>query len=581
MNRFLLFLSTNLVEPFKRSFQRFPETVSLALLMMVLVDIQIIVEHGPIARTLGDLVAALWLSLLLSASWVLWRERFPTSLRVRWIGNGLILSVAICYYFLAPTAATMIVEGIRYTGLLLIGGAAFFSAPYFLRKQGFSFYSLHVSTKFLVTAFYSLVLWGGLSLILGTIQALFSVSIDSKVYLLIISTIVGVVTIPVFLGLVPLPDEEFSALTMNKIWKTVFMMIVLPLVLVFTVILLVYVLTALIPNSPYDSMVYMTSALILSAFGILTLFLLDGLSNDFTHVRFYTRWWPYALVVVMLGYYIELIRLIGETGLDIMTSFYVLVGVYPIAVAVVYLLKHPQRLIYTVLMIMDTAFIVTLLPFGNAVAISRYAVNYELNEVLRNNDMWVNNEIVPNPTASLALQNEISYIINRAAQLGIGSLHALPDGFAMDDFEDVFGFPPKDIWIPNDNMVYFNVRMTEEVISLANLQSDYVLFFPQLFAYDDGTVSVTYTKATNSLDVTAPGAVFVIDLETIADDIRTTLNDEFGYQTLTQNQLTFTFNQGGDTIVLVFKEITFSYSSADTSYTDLFANVVVAIDTQP
>lgn len=576
MNRFLVLLNTNLVQPFVRSFQRFYETVSFALVMMLLADLIILMDSVQVDQVLGDIIASGWIVVFLLGAWTLWVERFSYPKLWRWLGDGVILLAGVLHFFLARTAATELVEATRYTGLLFLAIFAFLVAPYFMRRSGFSLYVLTTITKFLVTAFYSLVLWGGISAILATIEGLFRLNIDEKIYLLVLSTTIGLVTAPVFIGLIPAHDEEMTAGTMNKIWKTVFSTIILPLVLVFTVILIVYIMTSLLPNSPYDSLIYTSSALGLAGVGILTMFILDPISDQLAHVKFYISYWPYALLLVFLGFYIEVFRSISQMGFSAIHGYFLLAGVYAPAVAIVYIGRHPHRLIYTVLMAMDTTLLVSLLPFVNSIAITRYALNGEFNQLLTRHDMLVEGVIMANPTLEETYQSDISNLILRANEVGFSSLHALPDEFTLDDFESVFGFAYNGVWNPIGDSVFYFFSTGEESFGFDASSYDYVVYLPVLLEDWDGTYDIHWNEVTQQIEVSGNLFSISVDFTLIADELRPlALNDSS--KILTPEEARFVITQGEDQATVYLRSIEFEYHPNTQTYSSFYADFIIAI----
>lgn len=579
MKRFLAFIHSNFIQPFLRSFKRFPETVTLALVMMILAYLQILLDVPVVDQVLIDVLDAAWLVLFYFAGWTLFVERFEWSSKIRIFGDVLFLLGGVTYYFLAPMAATNFIEGSRYTGLLLIGIIFFLVGPYFLKKEGFSLYVLVVETKFFVTGFYSLVLWGGISIILASIENLFRVQIDYKVYSLIMASILGLVTLPVFLGLIPRKEEIFQSQSMNKIWKTVFSNIVLPLVLVFTLILLVYSITSLIPNSPYEPMVFLSSSVVLAFAGIFTLFYLDPIRHEATHLKLYFRAWPYALILVFVGFYVELYRSIGSSGFSVTHVMFLLGGIYPVAVAVVYAVKLRLRLIYTFLMAMDTILLVTLLPYVNAFALTRYALNLELDTLLQSNEMWENGSIVPKQNLSTEEQNKFSSVISRASEIGFDSLQALPDSFTQEDFEGVFGFELNFTWNPIKEPSYYSYTTGSETFGLDTSMFEAVLVFPRLMTSSFEGYYVVYDETNHTLLVTGGELNITINLEDIGDQLRT-IESESGYHEVTNEQMEFVFTEEENSVTLVFHTFDFTYQQTNDQYYQYYGDFILAIDAE-
>lgn len=576
MNKVLNLLQTQLVKPFLLSFKRFPETVITGLVIMVLTYVSIWSPFTQLMSTImDDVITPMWLMLILFAAWTLWREQHPSSNLVRWIGDNVIVAIGIIYYLAAPTATNSLIELTRYSALIGIAVLGFFIAPYYLNRKGFALYSLHVFTKALVTAFYSGVIWLGFSAILVTIEGLFRVNIDGDWYSYLYATIIGLTTIPVFLGQVPSAIESFETSTMNKIWRTVFVTIIVPLLFVFTLILSVYLLSQLIPSSPYEPMVYLGSALALAIVGGLMLVLTEPVAQDYPHIQFFIKYWPFALLFIVAGYYFEGIRGALSNGFATVHAFFLFLGLFPIGVLVTHFKWQALRPMMTLLVAVDTLTLTFLAPYINAFAVTRYVLASEWKSLLVANNMWVNNEIVPNPSASTEVIGRFSHILTRASEVGLDILIGLPDDFDLFDAPDVLGFEFDATWNPIDRISYHNLS-SEETTSLPSGAYDAIAFMAGLETIEFDDYMLSYSESTDLVTLRQTDVIVSFDIEEIASALKPySLTAENVIRS--NDQLTFTIANGEDQLILAIHSISFTYDPDTSDYDLTYWQVLVGV----
>jgi len=229
----------------------------------------------------------------------------------------LIAVLLVVYYFTLPDFIqdTHIQ---RYIILNAVGHLAVSFAP-FLHKRNvnaFWHYNKILFIRILTSGLYSVVLFGGLAGVLGSLQALFGIDIDGDTYLILGCTIFGIFNTLFFLSAVPLNPEYADRDSSYPVGLTMFTQYVLiPLVSIYMAILFAYEAKILITfNLPKGWI----SALIIafSIVGILANLLVYPLreNSDKGWIRFFARWFYLLMMPLLVLFYWAVLHRIYEYG---------------------------------------------------------------------------------------------------------------------------------------------------------------------------------------------------------------------------------------------------------------------------
>jgi hypothetical protein len=130
---------------------------------------------------------------------------------------------------------------------LLAGLLAFIFIPFLPRREYVERYSIYILFRFAITYFFSLVIVGGVSLMLLMINALFEVNIPDTIYFDIALVVAGVFAPAFFLAYVPdarqaghLADQMEESYIYPKVLEIFLAYILAPILLAYAVILYVY-----------------------------------------------------------------------------------------------------------------------------------------------------------------------------------------------------------------------------------------------------------------------------------------------------------------------------------------------------
>lgn len=443
MNKFSSFLKATLLDPFIRSYRRFTDTIVLSIILAILNIIDL--ETGGALLFLRDMLPYLWLALPLLVFKTILVERLHLQPYWRYIFLGIALVIVAAYYVL--NRYVFVAMSSMYVFRMVTAWIIVLILPvlarHFPKHEGFAQYLIYLLTKFFVTFFYAAVLYGGLLGILTSIEALFGLHFSNYLYVDLFIVIVGFVAIPVFLGYFPTNDYVTSDADFHIVWKTVFVFIIVPLIMIFSAILIIYIATSFINPNYFDS-VFLIATLISVFVTQAMLFLLNDYQKNYPHISFFTRVWPYVALTLVAGYCYELINSLVNNGFTLANSIYFYLGVAILALSIVRVIKKPLKVghgqiigVTAILSCITMAFV----PFINILNLATYSLNNRFERLLDGYNMLENGEIVANPELSNEGKRDISrFVLSSLVDIGYERVRCLPDDFTIDDFLDVFGF---------------------------------------------------------------------------------------------------------------------------------------------
>ncbi|MCX5774970.1 MAG: DUF4153 domain-containing protein [Firmicutes bacterium] len=521
MNKFATFLKSSLLDPFIRSFSRFTEAIiwSVILVIMTIIDNEITTTFP-----LVQLVSVMWLILPFLVFKTLLLERVKLPKYWQYVLTGSILLLGVAYFFLRLMTTDVPIWEIRHFSLWAIVLLSGLTIAYFPKRENFPTYLIFLASKFFVTVFYSAVLWGGLSMVFGSIESLFNVDLGNYFFIDLFIAVIGLVSVPVFLGFAPKMETEMGIDQYSKIWKTVFSFIILPIVAVFSFILLLYVVTSTI-NSNYYPDVYLISSLAVGLVGLVTLLVLEPFEKETPHIHFFSQWWPVVLFAVFAGFYFELIRSLIADGFTLTSSAYLYFSLWVVACAILHFIrKYPFKMKFGQTLssaMVCTILLVSFVPYVNILSLTTYSMNARFEKVLTDYGMLENGEIVHPDTPLTAEQmNTIYAMVASFSSVGYERINLLPEGYVLTDFQTVFGFADQYHYVDDDIIsVSFGTYTTLEDLSPL-LDHDRLLVLNVNGNRLDNTADYTFTKADDgpiwTLTIQTPLTVIDLAMDDIA-----------------------------------------------------------------
>lgn len=369
---------------------------------------------------------------------------------------ALMVAVALLtmgYYLIIKQASTMSMEiEIRTAVALFALLIAFIWIPVLRSEISFN-KSFMITFKSLFNSlFFSAVIFGGLAIILSAFDLLIS-DISSNAYLHT-ANIVFVIFAPMyFLSLIPVfpgastAGEKESRL--EKIEKAGFIpkfleilisYILIPLIAVFTLILVFYILKNIGGEFWTDNL--LEPMLVTYAITVILVYILASeIDNKFT--VFFRKVFPKVLVPIVIFQIAASVLSLADTGVTHTRYFVIIFGIFA-AIAGVLLSFLPVRKngVIAALLIVFSA--VSIVPPVDAFTVSRASQINMLEDVLEKNNMLEDGRVKPKEAVPAEDRQKIIDTIEYLSAMGYTKhVDWLPEPFQIQtDFKRVFGFHP-------------------------------------------------------------------------------------------------------------------------------------------
>ena len=462
-NKYIQKLSSTL-QGFTGTVRRFPITVLFFLLSAVLTSYYI--SEG-FSNNYFELLFSFIIGAALFMVLQLYFERFIKANSFRLIFGGLAVFGALVYYlvlkFVVDEMGTDIV--VRTTVLLFILLILFIWIPSIKSKIGFSDSFMAIFKGFFTVVFYSGVMFLGIALILMATDLLIA-DIDGKVYGHFLNIIAFVYAPLHFLSLIPVYPAFYAnesqdtlnnntnlseenayqklkkAIEPSKFLEGLISYIIIPVTVVFTLILLLYIILNITGDFWKDNL--LESLLVTYSITVITVYLLASVIKNKISAYFRTIF-PKVLIPVVLFQTISSVLKIGELGITAGRYYVILFGIFATVSAVIFSLKPNSKtnIIAPVLIVLA---LVSIFPPTDAFAISRKNQINRLTEVLKENDMLKDGKVIPNENIS---RDDKQIIVNAIQYLNrmnyTKDITWLKDYSRTRDFEGTFGFSQYDM----------------------------------------------------------------------------------------------------------------------------------------
>ncbi len=459
----------------KRSVERFPETLFVTLLLVIMIIVRNHMDYdNPNGITIEKLIIALAILMPITAGIKLATEKWRLSFVGRSVLNLVAVLMAGIYYLIIPDSLNeyFMMRFVALYAMLFIG---FLVVPYFYNRKGLAQYILYLYGRFFLTALYAGVIFGGISMMIFTIESLFNLNFNENIYFDLFIVLAGVFGVTFFLGSFPEINEDVEISSYSKIFKTLFLYIVLPIVSVYTVILYAYFVKILIefelPQGLIGNLVLwyaMVSAL--------TLFFVRDLKDEVPWLEKFMNVYIPLMIVPLVMLFIAIGIRIDGYGVTMPRYFVVSLALFlTFALAIMRLKKTDISVPVTLMLI---AFIGVSF-FG---VFSGYSVTLtDQNERLET--MFVkyglkdsNGNFVAKPELDESKKIEVSDQIQFLTRnYEIEEIKALPVDFDQDKAASLLGFELYGYWRGNNNLTYFNYYNKDESALLDVSEADYMI----------------------------------------------------------------------------------------------------------
>jgi len=382
---------------------RFPLTTLFLLAAAVFIAYSISEEKEQTQYILTFVVGA-----VLSAVLQVVYERFYTNVTTRFVLMGVGVFLTAGYYLIIkPTDSLSMEMGIR-TGVAIFALLiAFIWVPVIKSSISFNASFMIAFKSFFISLFFSGIIMAGVSIILGATDLLIF-SLNYKVYSYTATIIFTLFAPMYFLSLIPVylgaEDKKISQEAMKqkteviniaaycpKFLQILISYIVIPLIAVFTLILVIYIIKNIGGDFWTDNL--LEPMLVSYAITIILVYILASeIENKFT--VFFRKVFPKVLVPIVLFQISSSILSLTDTGVTHTRYYVILFGIYAAAAGILFsILPVRKNGIVAAMVIVFAA--VSILPPVDAFTISRTSQINTLENVLEKNNMLENNKIKP------------------------------------------------------------------------------------------------------------------------------------------------------------------------------------------
>ncbi len=543
-------LLKTLMTKLSSSLKRFPGTIALAASV---VSVLIYVNHmhselsNETLETLQRTAMILALGIPVSLCIKTLFERVPAQNTLPRVLAYIGAAAGLVFYYLYLLQDFEMVTVTRYIALSFALYLAFTFIPYFYRRENYELYVIKLFTSFFITFLYSAVLFLGLAAMLFTVDTLFVLKLSEKLYFDIWLIAAGVFAPTYFLADIPRHREEVPPEYYPRVLIALLLYIVMPLIIAYSAILYVYFAKIVITRQWPDGMV---SHLVLwySFISILVLFFVYQLRRPNKWVGVFVSYFPKLVIPLLAMMFVSMGIRIKAYGITENRYFVLAAGLWVTAGYVYHILRKDVRNIFLPVSLALVAVLAVTGPWS-AYNVSRLSQNIRFERILEKYQMIDNGGIVK-AARGLADEDkrEISAIIRYFNSYhSLDDLKYLPEGFTVENMEEIFGFEYDYGRWPSDEREYFyyHVSVNQNLLDIEDFDyfADFSLYMQQDLVGAGEPLSVSYLYETGEFKIFIEGQeVYSANLPDIASELCEPLDegreltaDEMSYRDAAEN----------------------------------------------
>lgn len=317
-------------------------------------------------------------------------------------------------------------------------GTAFIAKFYFHRD--YVAYFTKLMTSFVVSNIYSVIVFIGISAIIFALDKLFKISFNSIIYFrtaILVFVLFNVVT---FLSDFPKTKDSYIDYKYATPFRILLIYIMLPIIIIYTAILIVYFLKILIFwVIPQGIIVHLV--LWFSIFCVFYMFFISRIDTN-TFVNKFKKIFPFFIFPLLAMMFFALFIRINEYGLTENRYLVMAAGIW-IFLSMIYYLLYKDNSNITIPILLSIILLLTSIGPISATRLTIKSQRARFISVLKRNDMISDNRIIPNPDVNSVDKKRIMGILNFMSNGNrLDKLPYLPENFvnADDNIKQVFGF---------------------------------------------------------------------------------------------------------------------------------------------
>ena len=406
------------------TFVRFPFAIVAAIIGAIY---SILLVHSSFDSLLSDknhyyynILMSSYLGLLLFIALTVFCERIAVSKSIKYLIQCAGLLLVIGYYFTLPDHFALI-SFTKFTlysiGLHLL--IAF--VPYITKDEqgGFWQYNKTIFIRILTAILYTTVLFAGIAIALLSIDTLFKINVDYKLYADLWILLSGIFNTWFFLAGFPADFEALETTDDYPKGLQIFtQFVLLPLITVYLLILYAYMIKIIVLwQWPVGYVSYLVIAF--SIAGILSLLLIHPIRNDEKNkwILTYSRFFYLAIFPLIILLALAIKRRISDYGITENRYFILVLAMWLIGMAAYFLISRNKSIKVIPVTLCVIVFLSSFGPWSSF-NVAIFSQQRHLVSLLEKNKMIVNGKIVPahNTISSkdrTEISSTISYLIDK------------------------------------------------------------------------------------------------------------------------------------------------------------------------
>lgn len=506
---------------------RFPLTVLFLVLAAIINTLNIQTEN---VEYVEWMLACFMGALAAAVAQVSYEHFFREKEKMRYVLFVPAILFALLYYFMIDIESDMfsLKVVVRTVALVFALLMAFIWIPSIKNRLSFSDSFTAGFKSLFTTIMFSIVLGAGILSILSAVNVLL-IDLDYRLFLHASNIVASLFAPILFLSYIPvyLPQSESSteqinqsaevdeAISVPKTLEVLLTYIVIPLTMVFTIILALYILM----NIGRDFWINNLLEPMLVSYAIVVILVMLFIGRlDNKMVVYFRLIFPKILFLIVLLQTVASVIQISEKGLTIGRYYVILFGVFAIVSSIIFSIwpKQKNGLVAVVLIVFS---LVSITPPVDAFTVSKIGQIAFLEATLKNNEMLKGNELQPRSDLPENEQRKIVETVNDLEQNGnIKEVSFLPDGYQTStDFESAFGFDPYNDGTIIEEYSYYYFEWTEE--TMVNV-SDY----QQMIKVQFDTLNNSSNETVQTIEI--EGNTYQLETQEAEDDLILVLKDQ-------------------------------------------------------
>lgn len=506
---------------------RFPLTVLFLLLAAIINTLNIQTEN---VEYVEWMLACFMGALAAAVAQVSYEHFFREKEKMRYVLFVPAILFALLYYFMIDIESDIfsLKVVVRTVALVFALLMAFIWIPSIKSRLSFSDSFTAGFKSLFTTIMFSIVLGAGVLSILSAVNVLL-IDLDYRLFLHASNIVASLFAPILFLSYIPvyLPQSESSteqinqsaeideAISVPKTLEVLLTYIVIPLTMVFTIILALYILM----NIGRDFWINNLLEPMLVSYAIVVILVMLFIGRlDNKMVVYFRLIFPKILFLIVLLQTVASVIQISEKGLTIGRYYVILFGVFAIIASIIFSIwpKQKNGLVAAVLIVFS---LISITPPVDAFTVSKNGQIAFLEATLKNNEMLKGNELQPRSDLPENEQRKIVETVNDLEQNGnIKEVSFLPDDYQTStDFESAFGFDPYNDGTIIEEYSYYYFEWTEE--TAVNV-SDY----QQLIKVQFDTLNTSSNEAVQTIEI--EGNTYQLETQEAEDDLILVLKDQ-------------------------------------------------------